>query len=254
MAIALAIRVPGDDAQMSRTTTAVANGSLERPSHLRVLQTMRSAEWPMVELDRAGTAVHCRRGQALVEAGDPAEYIFKVVSGALRAVCLLADGRRHVASFHLAGDFIGLAEQKSYSHSVEALGEARLMRYNRTSFEAVLDSDPGAGRRFFDIMRKQLAAAQDRLLLLGRKTAAERLASFLLTLADRRAAENGANGCEFELPMNRSDMADYLGLRIETICRLLTDLKHRRIIDLPGAHSVVVLRRDLLEGESEAKA
>lgn len=254
MAIALAIKIPSDEPAISRTTVAAANDRPERPVHLRGLPTMLSAEWPAAELDRAGTVVLCRKGQTLVEAGDPVGYIFKVLSGALRAVRLLADGRRHVASFHVAGDFVGLADGETCNHSIEALGDARLMRYNRASFDAMLDRDPGAGRRIFDIMRKQLAAAQDRLLLLGRKTAAERLASFLLTLADRAAAENGADSCEIELPMNRSDMADYLGLRIETICRLLTDLKHRRIIRLPGLHSVVVLRRDLLEGESESKA
>jgi len=215
---------------------------------------MQPAERTAAELDRAGTTVVCRRGQTLVEEGDPAEYIFKVVSGTLRSVRLLADGRRYVASFHMPGDFLGLADSENYNHSIEALGDAGLMRYTRTSFEAMLDRDPHAGRRFFGVMRKELSAAQDRLLLLGRKTAAERLASFLLTLADRKAGENGANNREIELPMNRSDMADYLGLRIETICRLLSDLKQRRIIDLPGIHSVVVLRRDLLESESEGDA
>jgi len=125
------------------------------------------------------------------------------------------------------------------------------MRYTRASFESTLDRDPGAGRRLFDVMRKELAAAQDLLLLLGRKTAAERLATFLLTLDDRKADNHGGGDRRIKLPMNRSDMADYLGLRIETVCRLLTDLKHRHIIDLPSIQSVIVLRRDLLEAESE---
>jgi len=264
MAIALAIRVPTEEAKMSKAATAAASGALGRDvnrlrqGNLRVLpglvSSQHSAERVAAELDRAGTTVACRKGKTLVEEGDPAEYIFKVVSGAIRAVRLLADGRRYVASFHMPGDFLGLADGESYSHSFEALADASLIRYTRTSFEAMLDRNPGAGRSFFGILRKELSAAQDRLLLLGRKTAAERLASFLLSLADRNSGNNDAGDGAIELPMNRSDMADYLGLRIETVCRLLTDLKHRRIIDLPGIHSVMVLRRDLLETESEGTA
>ena len=252
MAIALAIKLPGDEAKLS--PVAVANDSPERPNHLRAMPAMPQAERVVAELDRTGTAVLCRRGQTLVKEGDPAEYIFRVVSGALRAVRLLADGRRHVASFLVSGDFVGLVDGETYGSSVEALGDSKLMRCSRSRFEAMLERDPRAGREFFGVMRRELSAAQDRLLLLGRKTAPERLASFLLGLADRKAGQNGAGICEIELPMNRADMADYLGLRIETICRLLSGLKHRRIIDLPDVHSVVVLRRDLLEDESEANA
>jgi len=248
MAIALAVRIPAEETKLSK---AVASTALGYPRHIRALPVVPSAERRGAELDRAGTVVSCRKGQTLVEEGHRAAYIFKVVSGALRTVRFLPDGRRHVASFHLPGEFIGLADDGFYGHSVEALADARLVRYTRTSFESTLDRDPGAGRRLFDVMRKELAAAQDRLLLLGRKTAAERLATFLLTLNDRKADNDGGEDRRFELPMNCSDMADYLGLRIETVCRLLTDLKHRHIIDLPSIHSVVVLRRDLLQAESE---
>lgn len=264
MAIGLAIRIPAEETKMSKAAAAVSSGALGRnlgsrpQGKFRALPRLVQSEQPAVrqvaELDRMGIQVACRRGQTLVEEGNPAEYIFKVVSGALRAVRLLADGRRYVASFHMPGDFLGLGDGENYGHSIEALADATLVRYTRASFEAMLDRDPSAGRRFFGLMRKELSAAQDRLLLLGRKTAAERLASFLLTLADRKTGSNGAQNCAIELPMNRSDMADYLGLRIETVCRLLTDLKHRRVIDLPGIHSVMVLRRDLLEIESEGNA
>ncbi len=253
MAIALAVRIPAEESKMSKAATALAGAAWDFPAS-EGCGNDGTGRSPATEPDRAGTVVSCRKGQTLVEEGHRAAYIFKVVSGALRTVRFLPDGRRHVASFHLPGEFIGLADDGLYGHSVEALSDARLVRYTRTSFEATLERDPGAGRRLFDVMRKELAAAQDRLLLLGRKTAAERLATFLLTLIDRKSDSHGAGDREIELPMNRSDMADYLGLRIETVCRLLTDLKHRHIIDLPSIHSVVVLRRDLLEDESEGNA
>jgi CRP/FNR family transcriptional regulator len=254
VAIALAVNIPADEAKISKAVTALASGAMECSGHMRALPVMPQAERTASELDRAGTVVSCLKGQTLVEEGHRAAYIFKVILGAFRTVRFLPDGRRHVASFHLPGEFIGLADDEFYGHSVEALADARLVRYTRTSFEATLELDPGAGRRLFALMRKELAAAQDRVLLLGRKTAAERLATFLLTLNDRKADNHAGADRTIELPMNRSDMADYLGLRIETVCRLLTDLKHRHIVNLPNIHSVIVLRRDLLEDESEGKA
>lgn len=250
MAIALAIKTTAEETKMSRAA-AVAGAVLARPAQARALPMPTAMDRGSSELERIGVAMLCRKGQALVQEGDRAEYIYKVTSGALRAVRLLPDGRRYIANFLMPGDFIGLTEGESHGHSIEAISDAGLLRYPRSSFETLLDRDPRAGRRFFGVMCKELTAVQDRLLLLGRKTATERLASFLLAMAGRKAG-NGNGRARVELPMNRSDMADYLGLRIETVCRLLTDLKARRIIDLPDIHSVVVLRRDELEDLSEA--
>jgi len=252
MAIALAIKTTAEETKMSRAA-AVAGAVLTRPAQARALPMSTATDRGSSELERIGVAMLCRKGQALVQEGDRAEYIYTVTSGALRAVRLLPDGRRYIANFLMPGDFIGLTEGESYGHSIEAISDAGLLRYPRSSFETLLDRDPRAGRRFFGVMCKELTAVQDRLLLLGRKTATERLASFLLAMAGRKAGNGNGNGrARVELPMNRSDMADYLGLRIETVCRLLTDLKARRIIDLPDIHSVVVLRRDDLEDLSEA--
>lgn len=254
MAIATAIKVPAGETKMSLAAAAVAGAALARSGQARALPMHPIPERGAGELERMGVAMLCRKGQALVQEGDRAEYIYKVTSGALRAVRLLPDGRRYIANFLMPGDFIGLTEGDGYAHSIEAISDAGLLRYARSSFESLLDRDPRAGRRFFGVMCKELTAVQDRLLLLGRKTATERLASFILAMADRKAGANGNGQARVELPMNRSDMADYLGLRIETICRLLTDLKSRRIIDLPDIHSVVLLRRDELEELSEGGA
>lgn len=255
MAIALAIKTPAAETKMSKAAGAIAAAVLARPGQARALPMSATMDRGVGEMERLGVAMLCRKGQALVQEGDQAEYIYKVTSGALRAVRLLPDGRRYIANFLMPGDFIGLTEGDSYGHSIEAISDAGLLRYARSSFESLLDRDPRAGRRFFGVMCKELTAVQDRLLLLGRKTATERLASFLLGMADRKARASSGNGqARVELPMNRSDMADYLGLRIETVCRLLTDLKSKRIIDLPDIHSVVLLRRDELEELSEGGA
>jgi len=222
-----------------------------RPARATALPAMQPAERAAAELDRIGTVITCRKGHTLVEEGDPAEHVFKVKSGVLRAVSLLPDGRRCIGNFLLPGDFLGLTDDESYSHSIEAMAECELIRYTRSSFEAMLDRDPRNGHRFFDVMRKELSAVQDHLMLLSRKSAVERLASFLLTFADRNVGAGAVGNRHIELPMNRADMGDYLALRVETISRLLQVLKNRRIIDLPTSHSVALLRKDVLRQLSE---
>lgn len=205
---------------------------------------------PTIGLDGLGATVNYPRGKTVVEEGNPADYVYKVVSGALRKVRLLPDGRRHITSFLMPGDFFGFAEGRDYTHSVEAVADVTLLRYPRRGVEAVLERDPRAGRHFLDLVCRALSATQDQLLLLGRKSALERMASFLLTLADR----NGAAGRELDLPMNRSDVADYLGLTIETVSRLITRLRTLGIIDTPDAHRIVILKRDALEDLNAGEA
>src|SRR5262249_55915958 len=142
------------------------------------------------ELDRAGTSLAIGRGQTVVESGDAARHVFKVTRGMLRAVRLLPDGRRYIAGFLVAGDFFGLTASDEYSLSLEAIEDAAVVRYSRQGFEALLDRDPRLGRRFFSVMCRELSAAQDRLILLGRKSAAERMASFLLAMAARSPASD----------------------------------------------------------------
>ncbi len=206
-------------------------------------------------LDRLGSTFLCRKGQSVAQQGDRAVNVFKVVSGALRVVRLMPDGRRHIASFLMPGDFFGFADVERYGHSVEAIADSTLLRYTRSGLEGYLDRDMQARRQVFGVMCRELSAVQDHLLLLGRKTATERLATFLLAMADRRSPRGSCEDRQVELPMNRSDVADYLGLRIETVCRVLADLKQRRVIDMLDVHSIVILRRDTLEdlsaGDSE---
>ena len=201
-------------------------------------------------LDNLGTSVSYTRGKTLIEEGHPAEYVYKVVTGALRKVRLLPDGRRHITSFLMPGDFFGFADGTNYTHTVEAVADVTVVRYSRRGFEAVLDRDPRAGRHFLGLVCRALTASQDQLLLLGRKSALERMATFLLALSDRMGADcEAAPGpdVEIDLPMNRTDVADYLGLTIETVSRLVTRLRSQKIIDTPDAHRVVILKRDALE-------
>ncbi len=227
----------------SKARSAVA----ARPAYLRPVPAISARDHVATELERIGTVVTAVRGMTVIEEDCAAEYVFKVVAGALRAVRLLPDGRRYVTKFLLPGDYFGFSEGESYGQSVEVVGDATFIRYSRSSFDALLARDPAAGRRFFGVVCGELCAAQERLLLLGRKSALERLATFLLGMADRSIAATPGENNEVHLPMNRSDIADYLGLTVETVSRLLTQLRHHRIIDLPTSNHVVFLKREELE-------
>lgn len=199
--------------------------------------------------DALGTTVNYLRGKTITEEGAPADYVYKVVSGALRKVRLLPDGRRLITRFLMPGEFFGFAQGHEYSHTVETVADVTLVRYARQKFEAELERNPRAGRHFLGLVCRALSASQDQLLLLGRKNAVERIATFLLAMADRKGASGG-----LDLPMNRTDVADYLGLTVETVSRLITRLRTLRIIDSPDAHRILILEREALEDISAGEA
>ena len=197
--------------------------------------------------DGLGTTVTVRRDQALFFEGDAARYCFKLLSGTVRSCKLLADGRRHIHQFLLPGDFVGLESGDSHRSTVEAVEDAILLRYPRRELEQLIDRQPDLGRRLLGLLRGDLSAAQAQLLLLGRKSAIERLASFLLSLAERR----GEHG-RVALPMTRNDIADHLGLTMETVSRVFSQLKTRGVIQLMPDGEVLIRRRDELEDIAEA--
>jgi CRP/FNR family transcriptional regulator len=145
----------------------------------------------------------------------------------------LPDGRRQVTGFLFQGDFLGLAFDGSYTYSAEALTDATVCRFARRQFENFVDDHPDVERRLRAMASNELAAAQDQMVLLGRKTALERVASFLLGLI-RRQEQLGRDGKAIRLTMTRNDIADYLGLTTETVSRTLTGLRHQGVIELDG--------------------
>src|SRR5580658_399852 len=136
-------------------------------------------------LDRIGKAMSLVRGETLFYEGDAALYCFKVISGALRSCRVLADGRRHIAEFFLPGDFIALSAENAHRFTAEAVTETKLMRYPRHSVEQMTEAQPRLSRCLLDLLCRSLSAAQQQMLLLGRKNAVERMASFLLMMAER---------------------------------------------------------------------
>jgi CRP/FNR family transcriptional regulator, anaerobic regulatory protein len=183
-------------------------------------------------------------GETLFTEGDETNSIYEVVHGMVRLYKLLPDGRRQITGFLSAGQLLGLAPEGTCIYSAEAITEVTLCRYARAAFERLIDEVPGFAKRLIAVASHELRAAQEQMLLLGRKTATEKVASFLLLIA----REQEANGIEkVDVPMSRNDIADYLGLTIETVSRTLTKLKQDGLIALPSPTRIEIRDRGKLE-------
>lgn len=219
---------------------------LRRPAALRLAPASEAPSGELAGLAGQGTSVTRRRGEALFFEGDPADAYFKVMRGAVRTCRLLPDGRRHIGQFLLTGDVFGLVPGASYPYAAEAVTDTVLIRYPRRQIEHLMIERPEIGRSLCTVASRQLAAAQQQMVLLGRKTAEERIASFLLMMAERC----GDGHC-LALPMTRADVADYLGLTIETVSRTVSQLRHDGLIALHGASEVTILDHEALQDMAE---
>jgi CRP/FNR family transcriptional regulator len=187
---------------------------------------------------------------AIFNESDPAEYVYNLTGGTVKIYKLLGDGRRQITGFLFAGDFLGLTHNESYAYSAEALAPTTLCRFPRRKLEALLDEMPNLEQRLLAMASHELAAAQDQMVLLGRKSARERVVSFLLMLSNS-AARHGRPGGPVFLPMSRSDIADYLGLTIETVSRTLTRLRKQGLIELLDEKQVRLSKRHELREIAE---
>ncbi len=195
------------------------------------------------ELAAIGASSRLSSGDTLFYEGDPAGEVFTLTSGVLKLYKLLQDGRRQITGFLLPGDFLGLAFADRYICTAEAVTVATVCRFRRTAFLRLVHNHPQLEHNLLSRATSELAAAQEQMLLLGRKTAAERVASFLLKLETRLG---GADGGRLDLPMTRTDMADFLGLTIETVSRTLSQFRRRGLIALSGKSTIFIRDRDRL--------
>ena len=193
-------------------------------------------------------------GQTLFHEGDPATRVFTLTTGTLKLYKLLADGRRQVTGFLHPGDFLGISIDDEHAFSVEAVEQSQLCWFPRARFDDFVEDDAAMERELYRMAAHELAAAQQQFVLLGRKTASERIATFLLTLDEREARSARHEAGLVRLPMSRSDIADYLGLTKETVSRVISALKRDRIIRLETLDMVQILDRDRLEHLAEACA
>lgn len=182
-------------------------------------------------------------GVELFAEGDTAECFYKLLSGTVRTSKLLSDGRRQIDDFHLSGDIFGLEHGNQHRFTAEAIGPVEVLAFRRSRFSRLLHDDPEFGDLLMESMLSSLDRAHDHMVLLGRKTAQEKLATFLLDLAGRLAKND-----QFDLPMRRSDIADHLGLTIETVSRTLTQMARDGFIKLAtGGRAITLTNRVALQ-------
>ncbi|HTP84650.1 MAG TPA: cyclic nucleotide-binding domain-containing protein [Alphaproteobacteria bacterium] len=177
------------------------------------------------------TTVEVDAHQPIFDEAERAQHVFNVTEGAVKIYKLLSDGRRQITGFLFPGDFLGLTHNENYAYSAEALTHTKLCRFSRQKLEALLDEMPKLEQRLLGMASHELAAAQDQMILLGRKSAKERVVSFLIMLSNA-AVRHGRPDNPVGLPMTRNDMGDYLGLSLETVSRALTQLKTQGLIQL----------------------
>lgn len=170
--------------------------------------------------------------RTFVAAGEPADYLFNITEGVVKVYRLLPDGRQQVTGFLFQGDFLGLSPENPYAFSAEAVTHVRYCRFRREALYQLLEDFPKVEKRLLAIASNELAASQEQIVLLGRKTARERLASFLL-MVSRRMVRLGKREDVIALPMTRLDIADYLGLTVETVSRVFTQFRKEGLIELP---------------------
>jgi len=181
---------------------------------------------------------------------DPADYIFRVLRGTICLSKLLPDGRRQVARFCHAGDLVGLTASEDYPYSADALTDATTIRIRKCDLDEEFDANPAARASVLAAVQEELSAAQHQLMVLGRKNSVERVASFLVSMSEQ-AMRQGEDGSVVELPMTRVDIADYLGLTHETVCRTLSGLKKSGVVAISDPHRIELLQRDILEDIAE---
>ncbi len=188
------------------------------------------------------------RGQVFVWEGEMSTLCANIVSGVLKVTSATADGREQIVGLLFAGDFVGQPFRAETSLTVTALSDADLCIYPRRGFETVLDDHAKLERMLLQRTMAALDDARARMLSLGRKSAEERVAGFLLEMVDRCAGEADPDSCD--LPLTRGQMADVLGLTIETVSRQLTNLKGAGLISLLAGRGVTVLDRPGLEARA----
>jgi CRP/FNR family transcriptional regulator, nitrogen fixation regulation protein len=171
---------------------------------------------------------------------EPADYLYKVISGTVRTCKILSDGRRQVGAFYLPGDVFGLEISAEHHFSAEAITDIKVLVIKRSALVSLADRDGDVARQLWSFTARELQRAQDHSLLLV-KSAQQRVASFLLEMAERLP-----NSEAVELPMSRQDIGDYLGLTIETVSRTMTQLETETAIAIPTSRRIILRNRKTL--------
>ncbi|MAW79515.1 MAG: transcriptional regulator [Parvularcula sp.] len=195
--------------------------------------------------DGMGANVCIRRlkaGETLYVEGESADYCYEIVSGVIKEYNTLEDGRRQVAEFYSAVEMFGFSESEDQLHTAEAITPCTVRCYPREAFMKTVAASPALSASFLKTLMTRLHRARERMVMIGRMSAIQRVATFLLRLADDQEARANVH-----LAMSRQDIADHLGLTIETVCRTLTELKKQQIIVMESARIFTIADEASLE-------
>jgi len=188
-------------------------------------------------IDAHGAKLQFTRNEPIFNQDDPADQVFRIISGTVRLCRYMPDGRRYIVDFLLPGDLMGFVESPDLPVGAEAVTDVTLMAFPRACFDQLAEQNPDVRAQLLRHLSCNLLTAQQHLFVLGCQKARERVASFLLRLADRVGASCGDR---LDLPMSRQDIADHLGLTIETISRTITGLRSTGAVLVPNTHQIVL--------------
>jgi len=191
-------------------------------------------------IELMGALMPFARNSEIYGENEPADYLYKVVSGTVRTYKVLVDGRRQIGGFHLPGDMFGFESGDEHTFSAEAITDCKILVIRRSAVITLAAQDNDIAQQMWALTARELQRVQDHIMVLI-KSARERVAGFLLEMAER-----AAGGGAVELPMSRQDIADYLGLTIETVSRMLTQLEKTAAIELPTSRRIVLRDRSVL--------
>ncbi len=192
-------------------------------------------------------AEHLLAGQSVFLEGDEAEYVFQISEGALRLFRIIADGRRIITGFLYAGDILGISARGRYLYNVEAVSRTTLRRVRRKRFERVVSENSRLQPEILSVISDEIAAAQEQMVLLSTKNAEERVCTFLCKFSNRHGLTEQQMR-RVDLPMCRQDIADYLGMTIETVSRTFTRLINKGIVRIENAFArqAILIEKPLL--------
>src|SRR6516164_856146 len=221
------------------TQTAIRNVSLRQsatqPRHTPLADGTRAGT-----IELMGACMSFPRNAEIYGENEPADYLYKIVSGTVRTYKVLVDGRRQIGAFYLPGDMFGLETGNEHAFSAEAITDCKIIVIKRSAVLALAARDNEVARQMWDLTARELHRVQEHSLVLI-KSAEERVAGFLLEMAER-----GAGGGAVELSMSRQDIADYLGLTIETISRMLKHLEDAAAIEVAKRRRILLRNRSTL--------
>ncbi|MBW4706294.1 helix-turn-helix domain-containing protein [Roseobacter sp. YSTF-M11] len=203
-------------------------------------QTAHASHTPLARSTSTIAETQLKAGSYLYFEGDKVEWLYQVTAGVLRLTRLLEDGRRQVIAFGYPGDVVGFPSNGQHHTDCDVLVDARLQPYRRSMLENG-DGNPTLHRELLQAALREISAMQDHFMMLGRKSAIEKVASFLCVLTERVGQDIGGYR-QVDLPMSRGDIADFLGLTTETVSRTFTQLRKSKIIAIDNIHTIIMVR------------